>query len=117
MIRREEKWIYYYPMLRTLNLVHLYRLFFNGHILVDNSYSTFPGDSDGQPRLSYGIHGRTHQWNIQFNGLSQIGRKVHLVRQYLRSARYKQNVIEGKAFFCKFIIYSQLSPSIKQIRI
>ena len=101
VVRREEKRVDDDAVFRALDPVHLVRLFFDRHVLVDDANAAFAGNGNRHLRLCDRIHGRGHQRRVQVNGLGQLGGDVHLLWQHMGFRRDQKDIVKCQPLFDK----------------
>ena len=67
MFRGKIKWICDYTIFRTLNLIYLFSLRLNRHILVNDTDTALSCHGNGHTVFCNRIHAGTHQRNVQFD--------------------------------------------------
>ena len=92
-----------HAVLSTLHDSHLTRLVLDGHILVNNTDTTFTCNGDGHLRLCHSIHGSRHKRHVQLNVARETGFQLYCLGQYLRISRNQQDVVECKTIHHDFV--------------
>ena len=72
-----------HTVLGTLHNGHLAGLFLDGHILVNDTNTTFTRYGNGHGCLRNGIHCRCDKGNIQFDVTGKLGFQLYLFGQHL----------------------------------
>ena len=87
-----------HSVLCPLDQTHLGGLGLDGHILVNDTYSTLPCKSDGHCGFSHGIHCSGDNWNVERDVAGKTAFEAHFPRKNFRIRRNQQYVVEGEAF-------------------
>ena len=88
--------------------IHFCRLFFDAHVFMDKTKTTFTSNSNSKCRFCHCVHCRTHKRNIQLNIASQMCFKTNLRWQHVRFLRNEQHIIKCQTCsnVIKFHIFS-----------
>ena len=85
--------------LGTLDLVHLFGLVLDRHVLVDDAEPTELGHGDPHVPLGHRVHRRRDDRQVERDAtLRQTGRNVHIVGVDLRTPGHQQYVVIGQAY-------------------
>ena len=98
MIGSQGKRICDDAVLRAFDLVHLFGLRLDGHVLMYDADAALSRHGDGHAVLRHSVHSCAHHRNVQFDLLRQPGAELHLVRHHLWVGGYQQHVIKGYPF-------------------
>ena len=79
MFRCQGKRICDNAIFRPFYLIHLFGLGFNGHILMNNAYSSLPCHCNRHPMFGNCVHPRTHHGNVELDLLCQPCGQIHLI--------------------------------------
>ena len=104
----EEEGVGDNAVLTALDHVHLLGLSADGHILVDDTQTAFPGQGDGHPGLGDRVHGGAHHRDIQGDLAGETGVQVDVCGEHVALGRNQQHVVEGQTHFYKFVIVLNL---------
>ena len=83
MIGSQGKRICDDAVLRAFDLVHLFGLRLDGHVLMYDADAALSRHGDGHAVLRHSVHSCAHHRNVQFDLLRQPGAELHLVRHHL----------------------------------
>ena len=95
--------VVYHTVLSTLHDSHLACLFFNRHILVDNSDTALTSDGDGHLRLGNSVHGSCYERDIQLDISGEPCLQFYRFWQYFRVSRDKQDVVKSQSVHYDFV--------------
>ena len=84
--------------LETLDLGHLGRLGFRGHVLVHDAHPAFLGDGDGEAGFGYRVHCRRQQRNVQRNARGKAGLEADVAGNDSGVGREQQDVVKSEGF-------------------
>ena len=87
----------------ALNLVHLSRLLFYGHIFMNYSDAAFARHGNCKLAFRYRIHSRADKGDVQINTLAKRRPQVYGRGQHIRRRRNKQHVVKSQSFLYDFI--------------
>ena len=99
MFGAEEERITDNSVLRSLNLVYLICLSFNGHILMNNADTSLSCHCDGHTMFGNSVHARTHKGNVESDLLGEVSVKVYLIRNDFRVRRDQKHVVKCDTVF------------------
>ena len=83
-----------HPAFRTLDKIHLHRLLFDRHVLVEDSDPSFAGKGGGEVGLRHGVHRGGDERNVQCDIAGKPCGDVHLPRHHARFPGDEQDIIE-----------------------
>ena len=80
--------------LELLDGADLPRLFPHGHVLVDDADSAGLRDTDREPRLGHGIHGRGHEGNVQTDLSGELRANLGIAGENLGVTGDEEHIVE-----------------------
>ena len=103
-------------VLRTLDLVDLFALLVDAHILVNDADAALTRNRNRHFRLRDRVHPRRHHRDIQLDFIRQHRRHVDFIRQHLRMCRNEQYVIKSQSLLSEFVFPHHKPPFFWKLR-
>ena len=88
-----------YAVFTALDLVHLVRLLFDAHVLVDDADTALSGNGDRHFGLGNGVHGRGHNGGLELDLACQGGAQLDHVGGHIGLAGDQQHIVKGQSLF------------------
>ena len=76
------------------DLIYLFCLTAGRHIFMDHAQPAFLGERDSHGTFGDGVHGRTHEWDVQRDTLGQPRPNIDLGRNNIAVTGFDQHVVK-----------------------
>ena len=90
--------------------VYVRSLFFDGHILVNDTEPPFPRHGNRHTAFGNRIHRRADQGQVELNLIAEFGPQIHVARQHVGCLRDQKYVVKRQAFFYNSATHLCTSP-------